>query len=348
MTLSLSEFDYALPERLIAQTPASERTDSRLLVVHPSGELVDEKFSSITNYLRAGDLLVLNDTRVIPARLIGKKSTGGAVEILLERIIDEHQILAQVRASRSPKQGQAIIIDGATEQLQVVDRDGSFFILAFTEPVDILRWLQQHGSLPLPPYISRSQTNDDSDRYQTVFGKVDGAVAAPTAGLHYSTELLAKIESMGVRIAKITLHVGAGTFQPVRDDDIRDHQMHSEWVEVNQATCQLINAAKSNGGRVVAVGTTCVRALESAGKASQGRTLEPFSGDTAIFIYPGFEFNVVDCLQTNFHLPKSTLLMLVSAFSGKATVFNAYQHAIEQEYRFFSYGDAMFLHLSTA
>lgn len=342
--MNVSDFSFELPEHLIAQFPPANRGDSRLLKVMAHRAIEDADFNSIVDELREGDLLVLNNTKVIPARLYGKKDTGGKLEILLERVTGEHFFLAQIRCSKAPKVGQSIIADeDLATTMKVVGRQGMFFEVEIQQKGSLFDWFERVGHMPLPPYIERSDDQNDAERYQTVFAEQKGAVAAPTAGLHYSDSLLDKIKSKGVRVETITLHVGAGTYQPVKVDSVDDHEMHSEYIEVSQTVCDAINETKANGGRVIAVGTTVVRSLESAAQATKGELIEPFYGDTRIFIYPGFKFKVVDLLQTNFHLSESTLLMLVSAFSGKDNIMQAYQHAIKQEYRFFSYGDAMLL-----
>ena len=342
--MKVADFDYHLPDELIAQYPLDKRTDSRLLHVHKEGPLIDLCVGDILDQFKAGDLLVLNNTKVIPARLFGQKDSGGRVEVLLERIINENQFLAQIRSSRSPKIGQQLQIDGdSSVSLTMQGRQDAFFLLELNQQIDIFDWLERVGHIPLPPYIDRQDQDDDVDRYQTVFAQQQGAVAAPTAALHYDQELLKKIRNKGIRIEMLTLHVGAGTYQPVRVDAIDDHVMHSEWIEVNQNVCDAVIEAKRNGNRVVAVGTTVVRSLETAARASKGELIEPYVGDTDIFIYPGFEFEVVDILQTNFHLPQSTLMMLVSAFAGYDRIMEAYQYAIKKKYRFFSYGDSMLL-----
>lgn len=341
--MKVVDYDYVLPEELIAQYPLEQRTDSRLLVIDGDNQLHDRSIQGMLDLLQPNDLLVLNDTKVIPARLFGQKDTGGKIEILLERIIDENTVLAQIRASRSPKIGQHISVDNDVTQITVIDREGMFFKLSLSPEQGLYQWFEEVGRIPLPPYIDRDQEIDDFDRYQTVFADQYGAVAAPTAGLHYDDELLAAIKNKGVQTTTVTLHVGAGTYQPVKVDNIEEHQMHSERIEVNQQVCQQIIACKASGGRVVAVGTTVVRSLETAAQHSSEQLIEPYQGETDIFIYPGFEFKVVDCLQTNFHLPQSTLLMLVSALKDRQTILSAYQHAIEEQYRFFSYGDAMFI-----
>jgi S-adenosylmethionine:tRNA ribosyltransferase-isomerase len=347
--MNVSDFSYQLPDELIAQFPPENRGDSRLLKVMQGRALEEGVFSSIVDEFRAGDLLVLNNTKVIPARVFAKKDTGGKLEILLERITSEHSFLAQVRSSKSPKIGQQIIADEDPDTAMVVSgRQGQFFEIEIKQGGSLFDWFERVGHMPLPPYIDRADNSADSNRYQTVFAERQGAVAAPTAGLHYDDQLLDRIRQAGVRVETITLHVGAGTYQPVRVDNVDDHQMHSESIEVSQTVCDAINETKENGGRVIAVGTTVVRSLETAAKECQSKLtnsqiIQPFSGETKIFIYPGFEFKVVDLLQTNFHLSESTLLMLVSAFAGYDRIMAAYQYAIEQKFRFFSYGDAMLL-----
>ncbi|MDP3678850.1 MAG: tRNA preQ1(34) S-adenosylmethionine ribosyltransferase-isomerase QueA [Methylotenera sp.] len=334
------DFDFYLPEHLIAQHPTSERTASRMLHVNgTNGNLTDEAFSDFTNFLNAGDLLVFNDTRVIKARLFGHKETGGNVEVLIERIINQHVVYAHVRASRSPKVGSRINLANAFD-VEVTARHDDLFELHFLSNSTVLELLEAHGALPLPPYITHDATTQDEERYQTVYSKHLGAVAAPTAGLHFNDAMLDKIKQMSVGIAYVTLHVGAGTFQPVRVDNIHDHLMHSELYNIPQATVDMITKTKSQGGKVMAIGTTAMRALESA--AANG-PLQAGDGETRIFITPGYTFKVVDRLFTNFHLPKSTLLMLVSAFGGIKNIKQAYAHAIKQQYRFFSYGDAMLI-----
>lgn len=332
------DFHFTLPPDLIAQRPADERAGSRLLLLDgAAGRREDWAFRNLPDLLRAGDLLVFNDTRVIPARLFGRKASGGRVEILVERIVGARRALAHVRASKSPKPGARLrLADGL--ELEVAGREADLYALDFPAPV--LDLLREHGHMPLPPYIERAAQADDAQRYQTVYAKNEGAVAAPTAGLHFDEAMLAHLAARGVERAFVTLHVGAGTFQPVRADDIREHVMHREFLEVSAATCEAIARTRARGGRVVAVGTTVVRSLESA---ARGGALAPFAGDTDIFIYPGYRFSVVDALLTNFHLPESTLLMLVAAFAGHEAVMAAYAHAVAQRYRFFSYGDAMFV-----
>ena len=335
-----SDFHYDLPEALIAQAPLPERSASRLLVVPPQGAaFVDQQVRDLVQWLRPGDLLVFNDTRVIPARVFGQKETGGRVEILIERLLPDNCARAQVGASKSPKPGSRIALDAGGE-VEVLGRDGEFYQLRFHVDGALESWLLKAGRLPLPPYIQRDAGVDDDERYQTVFARELGAVAAPTAGLHFDQALLDALRGQGVEFGHVTLHVGAGTFQPVRVDDIHQHRMHSEWLNVGAALVEQMRATRARGGRVVAVGTTVVRALESASRDGE---VQPFAGETQIFIFPGYRIRSVDALVTNFHLPESTLLMLVSAFSGKARVFAAYEHAVREQYRFFSYGDAMLL-----
>jgi len=341
--MDVADFNYHLPAHLIAQFPPAQRSDSRLLHLAANGDLQDCQFPQIVDLLEAGDLLVLNNTKVIPARLFGHKESGGKLEILLERVLDEQTLLAQVRASRAPKVGSRILVDGDAVTLKVVGRQDSFFILRIDSKIDIFAWLERVGHMPLPPYIEREDDELDMQRYQTVFAQKSGAVAAPTAGLHFDQTILDQLRDNGVRIEEVTLHVGAGTYQPVRVNSVEQHKMHAEFIDVNQGVCDAVMQTKASGGRVCAVGTTVVRSLESAAKNARELLIEPLSGDTDIFIYPGYEFKVVDLMQTNFHLPESTLLMLVSAFSGYAQIRHAYQHAIDNEYRFFSYGDAMLL-----
>ncbi|PAU88434.1 tRNA preQ1(34) S-adenosylmethionine ribosyltransferase-isomerase QueA [Pseudomonas sp. WN033] len=336
--MRVSDFHFDLPDQLIARHPLPERRASRLLCLDgPSGELAHRRFVDLLDLLQPGDLLVFNNTRVIPARLFGHKETGGQLEILVERVLDSRRVLAHVRSSKSPKPGSRILIEGGAQALMQA-RHEALFELAFDE--DVLPLLERVGHMPLPPYIDRPDETADRERYQTVYAERAGAVAAPTAGLHFDRELLAAIAAKGVESAQVTLHVGAGTFQPVRVERIEDHHMHSEWLEVSDAVVAAVEACKARGGRVVAVGTTSVRSLETAAQSGQ---LKPFSGDTDIFLYPGKPFHVVDALVTNFHLPESTLLMLVSAFAGYPQTMAAYQAAVAQEYRFFSYGDAMFI-----
>lgn len=342
--MKVADFNFQLPDALIARYPQPERSASRLLGVDASsGELTHGKFTDVVDLLKPGDLLIFNDTRVIPARLLGQKVSGGKVEVLVERVVDEHHVLAHVRANRAPKAGARLALEGAFEA-QVTGRQGALFELHFDSPTSVLELLEAHGHMPLPPYIDRPDEASDRERYQTVYNRKPGAVAAPTAGLHFDDEVLQRLRNKGVEFAYVTLHVGAGTFQPVRVDSIEEHIMHSEYAEVSVATIGAIEAARARGGRVVAVGTTSVRSLESMAKASPAGELKPFFAETDIFIYPGYTFAVVDAMVTNFHLPESTLLMLVSAFASRDIMINAYASAVEHEYRFFSYGDAMFLH----
>lgn len=335
-----SDFHYELPSDLIAQAPLPERSASRLLVVPPDpAAFVDAAIRDLPQWLRPGDLLVFNDTRVIPARLFGQKATGGRVEILVERLLPNDHALVQISASKSPRAGSRIALDAGGE-VEVLGREGEFYRVRFHVAEPLVDWLQHAGRLPLPPYIHRDPGDDDAARYQTVFARVPGAVAAPTAGLHFDAALLDAVRAAGVETAHITLHVGAGTFQPVRVDDLDQHAMHSEWLDVSAALAETIRRTRGRGGRVIAVGTTVVRALESAMRDGE---VQAFSGDTNIFIKPGVAVRSIDALLTNFHLPESTLLMLVSAFAGQERMFAAYAHAIERRYRFFSYGDAMLL-----
>ncbi|TBV74267.1 tRNA preQ1(34) S-adenosylmethionine ribosyltransferase-isomerase QueA [Pseudoxanthomonas winnipegensis] len=335
-----SDFHYDLPPGLIAQAPLPERSASRLLIVPPGdAPLADLHVRDLPEQLRAGDLLVFNDTRVIPARLFGQKDTGGRVEILIERLLPDNRAHAQIGASKSPKPGGRIALD-AGGHCEVLGREGEFYELRFEVGDALDSWLLKAGRMPLPPYITREPGQDDDERYQTVFARELGAVAAPTAGLHFDEALLARLKAQGVQFGHITLHVGAGTFQAMRVDDVREHRMHSEWLNVGAELVQQIRRTRAAGGRVIAVGTTVVRALESATREGQ---LQPFAGETRIFIFPGYRITSVDALITNFHLPESTLLMLVSAFAGKARILQAYRHAVAQGYRFFSYGDAMLL-----
>jgi S-adenosylmethionine:tRNA ribosyltransferase-isomerase len=340
-SLLLSQFDYALPDELIAQTPASERGGSRLLHLDTQGALHDRQFANLPDLLRSGDLLVFNNTRVIKARLRGQKESGGKIEILIERITHPNRALAHIKASKSPKAGSALIVAEAF-RLKVVGRQGELFELEFPERV--LDLLDRHGATPLPPYITHAAGQDDDERYQTVYAREPGAVAAPTAGLHFDQALLDRLAQQGIRQTFVTLHVGAGTFQPVRVQNLGEHIMHSEHYSVPQETLGLIRATRAAGARVVAVGTTSVRALESvAALAAAASQADPVEGDTRLFITPGYRFSYIDALITNFHLPQSTLLMLVSALAGMGPIQRAYAHAVEARYRFFSYGDAMFI-----
>jgi S-adenosylmethionine:tRNA ribosyltransferase-isomerase len=343
MSLTLNDFDYFLPPELIAQAPLPERSASRLLVVQPTDggtdALLDRRFADLPELVGPNDLLVFNDTRVIHARLFGLKDSGGQVEVLIERAVGPHEALAQVRASKSPRTGSTLRLADAFD-VEVLGRVGEFYHLRFPAGEDLFALLERHGKLPLPPYIQRAAGDDDESRYQTVFAREPGSVAAPTAGLHFDEGVLARIAARGAKCAWLTLHVGAGTFQPVRVDDLGEHRMHRERYVIPQETVDAIAATRAAGGRVIAVGTTSMRALEAA---AQDGPLEAGSGETEIFILPGFRFQVVDALITNFHLPKSTLMMLVSAFAGMDGIRRAYAHAVAQRYRFFSYGDAMFL-----
>jgi S-adenosylmethionine:tRNA ribosyltransferase-isomerase len=339
-----SDFYYELPQDLIAQFPLASRTASRLLYLDGgTGALADRQFSDLPALLAPGDLLVFNNTRVIPARLFGRKATGGKVEVLVERILEGNQVLAHVRASKSPKVGGVVIIESDGKdafEFAVLDRRGDLYRLVCRSHESVRQLLETCGHMPLPPYITREDSQSDAQRYQTVYAKQEGAVAAPTAGLHFDDMLLTQLQQQGVRFAYVTLHVGTGTFQPVRVDNIEDHEMHSEHIVVTQEVCDAVHQTKAAGKRVIAVGTTSLRSLEAA---SQDGTLKPYEGETNIFIYPGVPVRTVDTLITNFHLPESTLLMLVCAFAGKEHIFSAYNHAIKQGYRFFSYGDAMFI-----
>ncbi|TDR73514.1 tRNA preQ1(34) S-adenosylmethionine ribosyltransferase-isomerase QueA [Paludibacterium purpuratum] len=336
--MHISEFDYFLPERLIAQHPPTERGASRMLHVD-GGALDDLMFADFFDQVQSGDVMVFNDTRVIKARLFGEKASGGQVEALIERVLDDHVALAHVRASKSPKPGTQLTFAGRW-QAEMVERVGDLFKLRFLADTPLFDILAESGKLPLPPYIDRGADGEDDERYQTVYAREQGAVAAPTAGLHFTEEMLARLADKGVKLCRVTLHVGAGTFQPVRVDDIHEHKMHSEIYEIPETTRVEIAAARAAGRQVLAVGTTSLRALESAAQSGQ---LVAGRGETDIFITPGYRFRVVDRLLTNFHLPKSTLLMLVSAFAGMDTIRAAYLHAVAHEYRFFSYGDAMLL-----
>lgn len=333
-----SDYQFELPEHLIAQEPLPERAASRLLCLDgKSGQVGDRRFRDLPELLAPGDLLVFNDTRVIPARLTGHKASGGRVEVLVERVTAAHRCLAHVRASRSPRPGTDLLIGDA--RLRVTGREGDLFELELAEG-RLAELMEAHGHMPLPPYIQREDGEVDRHRYQTVYAREPGAVAAPTAGLHFDDRLLAELAERGIRQARVTLHVGAGTFQPVRVDRLENHEMHSEWLSVSAETCQAVAETRARGGRVVAVGTTAVRSLETA--AADGE-LAPYEGETRLFIRPGYRFRVVDRLITNFHLPESTLLMLVCAFSGYEHTLAAYRHAVQEGYRFFSYGDAMLL-----
>lgn len=365
--MQVKDFYFDLPESLIAKYPTQSRSDCRLLVLNSqSGETSHRKFMDILDYIRPEDLLVFNNTRVIPARMYGYKATGGKIEMLVERVLDNHRVLAHVKSSKSPKPGNQLyfVKDNSAEleavlsneqansdlvnekslfRAEMVARHDTLFEIKFSGEHTIFEIMNLIGHMPLPPYIDRPDEKTDQERYQTVYAKTLGAVAAPTAGLHFDESLLEKLKSKGVNFAFVTLHVGAGTFQPVRVDSIQEHIMHSEYAEVTQEVVDAIEACKQRGGKVIAVGTTSVRSLESAAQASADRLL-PFANETSIFIYPGYQFKIVDAIITNFHLPESTLIMLVSAFAGFENTMKAYQEAIEQQYQFFSYGDAMFLH----
>jgi S-adenosylmethionine:tRNA ribosyltransferase-isomerase len=336
-----SDFDFDLPPELIAQFPSNERRGSRLLHLDGnSGALKDKVFTQLPDLLQPGDLLIFNDTRVIKARLHGTKNTGGKVEILVERVLDERQALAHVRASKAPKAGTRIVIADDIPLVVIGRQDDLFLLQLDRDGISVMELLDRFGSLPLPPYIQHAADNTDEERYQTIYARKPGAVAAPTAGLHFDADMMSTLEKLGIQIAYVTLHVGAGTFQPVRSEDVSEHKMHSELYTVPEETVSLIDATRQQGGRVTAVGTTVLRALESA--AASGKLLAG-QGETDIFITPGYRFRVVERLLTNFHLPKSTLLMLVSAFAGLHNIRNAYAHAIAERYRFFSYGDAMLI-----
>ncbi|PVZ72364.1 tRNA preQ1(34) S-adenosylmethionine ribosyltransferase-isomerase QueA [Pelagibaculum spongiae] len=339
--MKLSDFQFDLPDEQIARFPLADRTASRLMEVQgATGELTQRHFADIETLLQPGDLLVLNNTRVIPARMYGQKASGGKLEVLVERLLDDKRALCHIRSSKSPKPGSMIRLEGLVDA-EIEGREDALFLVKVQSEQTFLEVLDAHGHMPLPPYIDRPDENSDRERYQTVFGEHAGAVAAPTAGLHFDQSLLDRLVSKGVEIARVTLHVGAGTFQPVRVDNILEHHMHSEWIKVEQPVCDQVAACKARGGRVIAVGTTAVRSLETAAMSGE---LKPFEGDTDIFIYPGYRFQVVDCMVTNFHLSESTLLMLVSAFAGYRNMMQAYQQAVTDKFRFFSYGDAMFLH----
>jgi len=348
--MRVADFSFNLPEHLIARYPKADRTASRLMSLEGNtGELQDLNFTNIIDKLVPGDLLVFNNTRVIPARMFGQKASGGKIEVLVERVLDDKRFLAHVRASKSPKPGAQLLLENSVNAIMKA-RHGALFELEIQSDDNVLSVLENIGHMPLPPYIDRPDEDSDKERYQTVYNEKPGAVAAPTAGLHFDDDLLAKIKAKGINFAFVTLHVGAGTFQPVKVDEIKDHIMHAEYVEVPSEVVEQIKQTKVNGGRVIAVGTTSVRSLESAAKAVM-KDSEPFNvenlqeyyADTDIFITPGYQFKLIDGLLTNFHLSESTLLMLVSAFAGYENIMNAYQHAISEEYRFFSYGDAMFL-----
>lgn len=335
-----SDFRYDLPPELIAREPLAERRASRMLYVdRKTGERRDDEFRHLSDYLQSGDILVLNNTRVIPARLYGHKETGGRIEVLVERVEDDKRILAHLRASKSPSAGTRLTIDPDIS-VEVEGQRDDFYLLRFLDERPVIEILEQVGHVPLPPYINRPDNSIDRARYQTVYAQHPGAVAAPTAGLHFDDAMLVALQEYGVETAFVTLHVGAGTFQPVRAERLEDHRMHSEYLEVTAGTCEKIATARARGGRIWAVGTTVVRSLEAA--ADEGM-LQPYRGRTRLFITPGFEFRVIDGLLTNFHLPESTLLMLVCAFAGYNNTMAAYCHAVDKRYRFFSYGDAMLI-----
>lgn len=342
--MKTADFHFDLPESLIAQMPLAERTESRLLHVDRArSALADKQFTDLIDLVNQEDLLIFNNTRVMRARLFGQKATGGQVELLIERILSNQECLAHMRVAKKPKPGQYIYMN-EKPAFEMLGRSDDLFHLKFLSEdpnTQIFDFLEQFGHIPLPPYIDREDTAFDDERYQTVYAKDYGAVAAPTAGLHFDDAFLNRLDAKGVQRAEITLHVGAGTFQPVKVDDVESHHMHSEVIEVNQSVVDAINACRARGGRVIAIGTTVVRALESAATATG--EISAYTGDTSIFIYPGYSYKIVDALFTNFHLPESTLLMLVSAFASKSLIMEAYQHAVSQAYRFFSYGDAMFI-----
>ena len=337
--MKTSDFHFDLPDELIARFPTEQRSGSRLLCLDGmTGDVQHRQFTDLVGLLNGGDLLVFNNTRVIPARLYGEKATGGRVEALIERLLDNNEALAHVKSSRSPKPGQFISLGGV--DVEVVSREGNLFHLRFDSERPLLSVLEEAGHMPLPPYMEREDSEFDRERYQTVYAEKPGAVAAPTAGLHFDETILEQIRSKGIETAFVTLHVGAGTFQPVKVDNVQEHQMHAEYIEVSEAVAEAVKQTRARGGRVIAVGTTSVRSLESA--SSKGE-IEPFQGDSRIFIYPGYQFRSVDAMVTNFHLPESTLIMLVSAFSGQENTLSAYRQAVAERYRFYSYGDAMFL-----
>ncbi len=336
--MNLTDYHFELPDELIAQKPQARRDASRLLVLdRQTGAFEDQTFTQLPALLKAGDMLVFNDTRVIKARLHGAKETGGKVEVMVDRILTANTFLAQIRASKSPKAGGRIFVEEAA--LTVTGRQDDLFELS-SDDLTLMDLLDQHGEIPLPPYIKRAPEESDGDRYQTVYARNPGAVAAPTAGLHFDDAMLAQLREAGIELGYLTLHVGSGTFQPVRVQNIEEHQMHAEWFRLDAGLAERVNAARARGNRVVCVGTTSLRALESAYADGE---VKPFEGETDIFIYPGVDVRSCDGLLTNFHLPESTLLMLVSALAGRETILRAYRHAVEERYRFFSYGDAMFI-----
>ncbi|MCA6940775.1 tRNA preQ1(34) S-adenosylmethionine ribosyltransferase-isomerase QueA [Pectobacterium polaris] len=343
--MRVADFSFELPESLIAHYPQAERSGCRLLSLDgPTGNLTHGVFTDLLDKLNPGDLLVFNNTRVIPARLFGRKASGGKLEVLVERVLDDHRVLAHVRASKAPKPGTELLLgDDESVKATMAARHDALFELHFDDSRDVLSILNDIGHMPLPPYIDRPDEDADRELYQTVYSQRPGAVAAPTAGLHFDEPMLAALREKGIDMAFVTLHVGAGTFQPVRVDTIEDHIMHAEYAEVPQDVVDAVLACKARGNRVIAVGTTSVRSLESAAQASQNAVIEPFFGDTKIFIYPGYHYRIIDALVTNFHLPESTLIMLVSAFAGYQNTMSAYRQAVAEQYRFFSYGDAMFI-----
>ncbi|EKM0363842.1 tRNA preQ1(34) S-adenosylmethionine ribosyltransferase-isomerase QueA [Cronobacter turicensis] len=343
--MRLTDFSFELPESLIAHYPQAQRSACRLLSLDgPTGDLTHGTFTDLLDKLNPGDLLVFNNTRVIPARLFGRKASGGKIEVLVERMLDDHRVLAHIRASKAPKPGAELLLgDDESVNATMTARHDALFEVQFNDERPVLDILNSIGHMPLPPYIERPDEEADRELYQTVYSQKPGAVAAPTAGLHFDEPLLERLRAKGIEMAFVTLHVGAGTFQPVRVESIEDHVMHSEYAEVPQEVVDAVLAAKARGNKVVAVGTTSVRSLESAAQAAQDALIAPFFGDTQIFIYPGYQYQVIDALVTNFHLPESTLIMLVSAFAGYKHTMNAYREAVKAEYRFFSYGDAMYI-----
>ncbi|EQA5670762.1 tRNA preQ1(34) S-adenosylmethionine ribosyltransferase-isomerase QueA [Cronobacter malonaticus] len=343
--MRLTDFSFELPESLIAHYPQAQRSACRLLSLDgPTGDLTHGTFTDLLDKLNPGDLLVFNNTRVIPARLFGRKASGGKIEVLVERMLDDHRVLAHIRASKAPKPGAELLLgDDESVNATMTARHDALFEVQFNDERPVLDILNSIGHMPLPPYIERPDEEADRELYQTVYSQKPGAVAAPTAGLHFDEPLLESLRAKGIEMAFVTLHVGAGTFQPVRVESIEDHVMHSEYAEVPQEVVDAVLAAKARGNKVVAVGTTSVRSLESAAQAAQDALIAPFFGDTQIFIYPGYQYKVIDALVTNFHLPESTLIMLVSAFAGYKHTMNAYREAVKAEYRFFSYGDAMYI-----
>lgn len=341
--MRVADFTYELPEELIARYPTEHRRDCRLLTLDGnSGHIEHLKFPKLLDLVQPGDLLVFNNTRVIPARVYGKKATGGKIEILIERVLDDHRVLVHMKASKPPKAGAHLRFADAFDATLIARHD-TLFELSFDDSRNVFDLLNEYGHMPLPPYIDRPDEESDKERYQTVYSRYPGAVAAPTAGLHFDEAMITELQNKGVGCAYVTLHVGAGTFQPVRVDNVEEHHMHSEYAVVTQEVVDQVLATKARGGRVIAVGTTSVRSLESAAKACHDALIAPYAQETDIFIYPGYQFEVIDALITNFHLPESTLLMLVSAFAGKMNISQAYRQAVEHRYKFFSYGDAMFL-----